>query len=92
MSIFFNDRPKNVSKDDFQKVRRELSSHDFNEKELDTVETFFSSSLYEDRDKDKGIDREEIENGIQTLRDNHEIYHLSPAKIDIVEEKLKKYL
>ena len=92
MGLFFTDKPKHVSPEEFKKVRNELADHDFTEKERDAVESFFATSMYETREQDQGIDANEIQEGLNILRENYNVYHLSPQKLDILEQKLKKYL
>ncbi|MES2213805.1 MAG: hypothetical protein V4465_00205 [Patescibacteria group bacterium] len=92
MGIFFDDTKPHVSKEEFKKVRNSLAMHDFTSKELDLVESFFSGDMNEERSIDKGIDKDEIERGVEALRNNPEVYHLSEKKLTILEEKLKEHL
>ncbi len=92
MGIFFKDSKPHISKEEFKKVRNELYGKDWTHKELELVESFFETSMNEGRDSDKGIDRLEIEKGIQAMRENENLYHLSDKKLGELEAVFNKYI
>lgn len=92
MGIFFDDSKPNVSRDEFKKVRVILDSHGWSSEQKDLVESFFAASMDETNERDRGLDIDEINQGIATLRKNEEIYHLSEAKLVQLEEALKRFL
>jgi hypothetical protein len=91
MGFFSSDKPK-VSKDEFKKVRWYLFGKGWNSNELDLVTSFFSGSMDESGDFEKGLDKNEIAQGLETLKENERIYHLSNKKLLELEEALNKYL
>lgn len=91
MGIFFNEKPK-VTKGEFQKVRNYLYSSGFNHKELDEVSEIFYAHLDEDLSSEQGISGEEIDKGIEWMRNNMNIHHILSSKIDLLEKALKEKL
>ncbi len=91
MGFFSDDKPK-VTRDEFQKVCSSLYNRDWNEREVKMLRSFFEASIKETRDEDRGLDVNEVMQGVKTLRDNEEVYHLSEKKLSTLEELLKKYL
>lgn len=86
-------KPK-VTKEEFKKVRGDLSVHGFTEHERDRVEEIFSGDLYEQVNSStpKGIDEQEITDRIAWLRTNKDKHPFSDQKITIIENTLRKYL
>ncbi len=91
MGIFFTDKPK-VTKEEFRKVRNYLYLQGFTHKELDQVGEIFYADMDESATYEKGISREEIDKGIQWMRDNMSVHHISEQKIDILEKELQSKL
>ncbi len=86
-------KPK-VSAKEFKMVRGDLSVHGFTEIERDRVEQIFSGDLYEQVNSTtaKGVDEQEITDRIAWLHNNKSKHTFSDAKIDIIEQVLRKYL
>ncbi|OGN01720.1 MAG: hypothetical protein A3I26_01630 [Candidatus Yanofskybacteria bacterium RIFCSPLOWO2_02_FULL_43_10] len=91
MGFFFNTKPK-ATKEEFQKVRNYLYSMGFTHKELERIKEIFRSDLDESASYERGISGEEIDKGIQWMRANVNIHHISASKIDILEKALKSKL
>lgn len=94
MGFFGSSRPR-VSKDEFRKVRNDLSAiADLSHRELDQLELMLDSALFEKREEDQGIDETEIEQFITRLRDLkfRDAHTFSDKQIDSIETVLKKYL
>ncbi len=89
MGLFWPDTKPKVTEKEWQKVRSELAANNFTEKERDRIEEIFRGDIYEDREKDKGIDEQEIDKGILWMREHVSEHHISLEKIDILERKLK---
>jgi hypothetical protein len=91
MGLFFTDKPK-VTKEEYQKVRNYLYSAGFTHKELDQVNEIFYADMNESATYEQGISREEIDKGIQWMRDNLHIHHIPESKISILEKELNSKL
>lgn len=90
MNIMFFDSPKpRVSHDEYKKVRSTLSARGFNAEDLNDVDQLFHADLDESSDRERGIDRGELEKGIVWLRNNIGHHRLSAQKIAILENALK---
>jgi len=64
----------------------------FTHKELERIKEIFRSDLDESASYERGISGEEIDKGIQWMRANVNIHHISASKIDILEKALKSKL
>ncbi len=92
MGIFFSDSKPHVSRDEFKKVRMILDTKGWSSHDKDLAESFFAASIDEKNERDRGLDIGEITQGIETLRKNEDVYHLSEKKLLELEEALTKYL
>jgi len=92
MGIFFSDSKPKVTKDEFKKVCTDLFYKDWSHKDLELLKSFFDASLNEIKDSDRGLDSDEIVQGLKNLREHEGVYRLSEKKIDALEEVFKKYL
>jgi len=91
MGIFFDDPKPRVTALEWKKVRDNLyGEHHFTTKELEEVEGIFRGDMNEEREKDKGIDAEELVKGIQYLRAHINIHHISLEKINALEVEMMK--
>ncbi len=92
MGIFFNDPKPRLTKEEWIKVRSALHySHNFTTKELDKVEEIFRGDMDETKERDRGIDAEELVRGIQYMRAHMDVHHISSDKINALEiESMKK--
>lgn len=90
MGIFSPNRPQ-VSKTEFQKVKRQLHADGVPEHVLDKFEQQFSGHLNEEG-WSKGIDRKELEKGIKDLKKKAYDYGISQSQIKKTEEAMKKRL
>jgi hypothetical protein len=87
MGIFGNSKPS-VSKSEFQeKVLMFLYNRGWSVQDRDKVKAVFAGHLHE-TGSGLGIDREEIEHGLRTLKD---IYKFSPEKINQLREVLYRH-
>ncbi len=91
MGFFDTVKPK-VTKEEFQKVRNYLYSMGFTHRELDEVNEIFHADMDESSSYESGISKEEIDKGIQWMRDNMNTHHISSQKIDILEKELNSKL
>ena len=91
---FFFDTPKpRVTELEWKKVRSNLYyDHSFTTKELDKVEEIFRGDMNEEREKDIGIDAEELVEGLQYMREHLDVHHISPEKINALEVEMMKYV
>lgn len=64
----------------------------FNHKELEEVSEIFRSDMDESATYEQGISSEEIDKGIQWMRANMHVHHISAQKIDILEKELRSKL
>ena len=93
MGIFFDDSRPRVSVEEYKKhVRGALASRGFSHRELGVMDIIFNAALYEKSSREHGIDTQEIEQAVKFLRDNRSKYGISPERINIIEQVLKKYL
>jgi hypothetical protein len=92
MGIFFSDSKPKVTRDEFKKVCNDLYYKDWTHKDLELLKSFFDSSINETKESDRGLDANEIMQGIKNLREHEGVYRLSEKKIDALQEVLNKYL
>jgi hypothetical protein len=92
MGIFFSDSKPKVTKEEFKKVCTDLYYKEWSHKDLELLKSFFDSSLNEVRESDRGLDANEIIQGVKNLREHEGVYRLSERKVEALEEVLKKYL
>ena len=92
MGLFWTDPKPRITEIEFKKIRAELAGDNFTEKERDRIEEIFRADLHEEKERDKGIDGEEIDRGIAWMREHVSEHHISLEKIDILERKLKAKL
>ncbi len=91
MGIFFNDPKPRVTSGEWKLVRGNLRfEHNFTEREVKQIEEIFRGDMDEKRFLDKGIDTEELVKGLQWMRKNLNVHHISPQKIDILEVEMMK--
>ena len=91
MGFFFDtDTKPKVTPEKFKKVRTALSENGFTTKEIDRVEEIFHGEMYEERQKDIGVDEFELKNTIAWMRANMGKHNLSESKIAIVESEMEK--
>ncbi|MDO8676495.1 MAG: hypothetical protein Q7K16_02495 [Candidatus Azambacteria bacterium] len=88
---FFSPSKPQVSKTEFQKVKRQLHAEGVPEHVLDKFEQEFSGHL-DESGYSKGIDRKELEQGIKRLKSKSYDYGISKNQIKKAEEELKKRL
>ncbi|MFA6227111.1 MAG: hypothetical protein WC631_01345 [Candidatus Paceibacterota bacterium] len=88
MGFFSDDTKPRVTKEEFQKVRGSLSANGFTLKEINRVEEIFRGDMYEEREKDKGVDEFELQNTIAWMRANMSKHNLSEPKIAILEREM----
>lgn len=88
-TMFFDSPKPRVSHDEYKKVRNALLARGFNAEDLSDVDQLFQADLNESSDRERGIDRSELEKGIGWLRKNIGHHRLSQNKIDILEEILR---
>lgn len=92
MGLFWTDMKPRVTEKEWVKIRSELASNNFTLKERDRVEEIFRGDLFETREKDKGVDEDEINSTITWMREHISEHHISSEKIDFLETKLKNKL
>jgi hypothetical protein len=92
MGLFWTDPKPRITEIEFKKIRAELAGDNFTEKERDRIEEIFRADLHEEKERDKGIDGEEIDRGIAWMREHVNEHRISLEKIDILERKLKAKL
>ena len=95
MGMFFDNDPASkphVSKEEFHKARNELYGQGFSHKQLDQVDMVFRGDFDETRKEDKFLSHNEIDKGIQWLKDNKGHHDIDEHKIDILEKTLKRKL
>jgi len=93
MGIFFDDPKPRVTPLEWKKIRANLfDAHDFTTKELNEVEEIFRGDMYEEKEKDNGIDSEELIKGIQYMRDHINLHHISLEKINALEVEMMKHI
>lgn len=89
-SAFSN--PRSVSPTEFHnKVRGALRVRGLSERDVDHVTQVVGLGL-EESGTHRGLDRNEIDQAMKSLRENRESHSLSSRQIDTVEEVLKAYL
>ncbi|MFA6445639.1 MAG: hypothetical protein WCW14_00095 [Candidatus Paceibacterota bacterium] len=92
MGFFFSDSKPHVGKDEWRKVRNDLSACGFEHKRIDRVEEIFRGDLYELQNSQKGIDTNEIDAAIAWMRAHMSEHPFSKEKIATIERVLRKYL
>lgn len=91
MGIFFNSPKPRVTPLEWKRIRDNLYGlHHFTTKELNTVEEIFRGDMYEEKEKDAGIDTNELVRGIQYMRDHMNVHHISLLKINALEMEMMK--
>lgn len=88
--MFFDSPKPRVSADEYKKARSTLSARGFNAEDLNDVDQLFQADLNESSERERGIDRGELEKGIAWLRKNIGHHRLSSQQIDILEEVMGK--
>lgn len=91
--LFFGTSKKCISKDKFEHdVRRHLFNADFSHKELDEIEEIFRGDLEsKNAGYDKaGMTKDEMESGLNWMKENMDIHKISEKKINELEETLRK--
>ena len=89
--MFDSSKPK-VSKIEFREILSQLVSKNFTQKERWEIEKIFHADLDESTDTQKGIDAEEIKNGIKWMRENMNKHIISDEKLSIIEKELVERL
>lgn len=93
MGLFGPTLPPRVTAQEFKdKVVSQLYVHSFSQKERDEVEKLFMGDIYEDEEKDKGIDAQELARKIKWLKENSGKHILPAEKIASLEQVLKMYI
>jgi hypothetical protein len=91
MGIFFDDPKPRVTKLEWKRVRGILyDTYHYTTKELDAVEEIFRGDMDEEKERDKGIDTDELVKGIQYMRQHMNLHHISLEKIDGLEKEMMK--
>jgi len=91
MGIFFDDPKPRVSPLEWKKIRNNLYSiYHFTTKELDEVEEIFRGDMNEEREKEKGIDADELIKGIEYMKTHMSLHRISQQKIDALEKEMMK--
>jgi len=90
----FGEKPKpRITKKEWLRIRGNLSAeHHFTLKELEEIESVFIGVMDEEKEKEKGVDSDELVKGIQYIRQHEKFNHISPQKIDALEKEMMKYL
>lgn len=88
----FNSNKPKITEQEFKKAREGMAADGLSKKDRDEVEGAFRGDLHEGSALEKGISAEEMERGIQWLREHKNTHPLSGHDIDIVEKQLKKRL
>lgn len=91
MGLFFNDYKPKISNEEFKKVRIALRTSRFTPAEVDRVESIFRGDLQESSDRERGIDKIELERGLKWMRENMSKHKFSEEKMKIIEEKMRRF-
>ena len=91
MGFFWNTKPKVIT-NEFKKVRNHLWAKGFTRRELDEIEQIFRADLDESQSTEQGISKEEIEKGIQWMKQHVNVHKIPEYKIAILEQALKEKL
>lgn len=91
MGLFGPSLPKRVTDQEMKRIMSALWGK-LDSKERADVEQLFLLALNEDNRLEKGITREEFEQGINWFRSNMEKHHLEESDIAYVEEQFEKHL
>ncbi len=87
MGLF--DYKPHVSRRSFKQVRINLRKKGFSKKEIDKIEQIFRGDI-EESGAQIGIDRSELEKGINWMKRNPTSHGISKRKINILEQELKR--
>lgn len=87
---FFGPDKKKITETEFKDLRRDLYNK-LDMMEIADLEQTFVGQLHEPG-REKGITREEFDQGIEWLRDNPKKHHLEPGDIDLIEKYAAEYL
>ncbi len=87
--MFFDTPKPRVSREEYKKARSALLGRGFNAEDLNDIDQLFQADLNESSDRERGIDRSELEKGIAWLRKNIGHHRLSEHKIEILESVLR---
>jgi hypothetical protein len=87
MGLF--DYKPHISKRDFKQIKIKLRKKGFSKREIDKVEQIFRGDI-EESGPQIGIDRGELEKGINWMRRNKASHGIPERKINILEEELKR--
>lgn len=93
MGIFFDDPKPRITKLEWEKIRSNLhGNHNFSTEQLNKIEEIFRGDIDETKEKDKGIDTEELVRGIQYMREHIDVHHIPIEKINTLEMEMMKYI
>ena len=87
MGLF--DYKPHISKRSFKQVKINLRKKGFSKKEIDKIEQIFRGDI-EESGAHIGIDRSELEKGVNWMRRNPASHGIPKRKIDVLEQELKR--
>jgi len=92
-SVFGTPKPR-VTEKEFKQVRGDLAITGMNRKQRDRVESIFSGDMYETATSahPKGVEKDELQNRIQWMRDNKKLHGLNDTQIENIERAMKRRL
>lgn len=88
--MFFDSPKPRITHEEYKKARSILVGKGFTMEDLNDVDQLFQADMNEASERERGIDRQELENGIEWLRKNIGHHRLGAHKIEILEEVLSK--
>lgn len=91
MGLFFDEPRRIITKREFQLLKSALHSNGFRRDDINNVIKIFWGDM-EEEGVYHGIDQKEVARGIKWLRENMSKHTLSEDQVNILEEKMKKYL
>lgn len=87
MGFFWNDAKPRVNEKEFSKAIGALMSKGFTKHEIDKVRMIFQGDLKEVSEREKGIDKSELERAVSWMRANMSKHGISENRIKMIEEE-----
>jgi len=92
---FWGTRKKTIRERNWYKLERDLRNRDgFDKREVNEVKQVFRGDFDQEsqRTEEHGIDNDEIDRGIESMKENPKTHRIGPEKIDKLSARMKEHL